>query len=249
MADSIILDTGPDTPGKVDATRRESLREQIYADLLRRLQLSEIGPNDRLIDTDIAARWGASRMPAREALLQLVNEGYLRGTTRGFAVPVLSMQDIRDIFEVRRLLEPRAAACAARDLTDAAAAVLKESLAEARSAAAAADARRMIAANIAFRGAWMGCVRNERLAATIARFVDHVQAVRLETLRRPATCAVVVDGLAGIAASMRARDPVTTADRMAAFMAAAEEAFFAARGAQMADETAEAERPGRRARA
>ncbi|MCC6006420.1 MAG: GntR family transcriptional regulator [Rhodobacteraceae bacterium] len=234
MSEAAIIESG--------TVRRESLREQIYADLLRRLQLSEIGPDDRLIDTDIAAQWGASRMPAREALLQLVNEGYLRGTTRGFAVPVLSIQDIRDIFEVRRLLEPRAAACAARDLTEEAAIALDAALAEARAAAAASDARRMIAANIAFRGAWLACVRNERLAATIARFVDHVQTVRLETLRRPPTRAVVVDGLAGIHAAMRARDPITTADRMTAFMAAAEEAFFAARGAQIADEAAEAQR-------
>lgn len=238
MTETTLIDT--------PSGRRESLREQIYADLLRRLQLSEIGPADRLIDTDIAAQWGASRMPAREALLQLVNEGYLRGTTRGFAVPVLSMQDIRDIFEVRRLLEPRAAACAARDLTDEAEIALGEALAEAREAAAGSDARRMIAANIAFRGAWLSCVRNERLAATIARFVDHVQTVRLETLRRKPTRAVVVGGLAGLHEALCARDPIATSDRMTAFMAAAEEAFFAARTAQIADEAELAPLPAQR---
>lgn len=216
--------------------RRESLREQIYADLLRRLQLSEFGPDHRLVDTEIAAQWGTSRMPAREALLQLVNEGYLRGTTRGFVVPVLSMQEIRDIFEVRKLLEPRAAAHAARDLTPAAERALGEGLRAAQAAAAGQDLRAMIAANIAFRAAWLTCVQNERLKATINRFVDHVQTVRLETLRREPTRRVVVDGLTDIHDALIGRDPITVADRMAAFIGAAEQAFFAARRAQMAEE-------------
>jgi DNA-binding GntR family transcriptional regulator len=215
--------------------RRESLRAQIYADLLRRLQLSEFGPDDRLVDTEIAALWGTSRMPAREALLQLVNEGYLRGSTRGFVVPRLSMQEIRDIFEVRKLLEPRAAAHAARDLTPAAEKALGAALAAARAADAADDVRAMIAANIAFRSAWLSCVQNERLKATINRFVDHVQTVRIETLRRPATRRVVAEGLADIHDALTGRDPITAADRMATFIGNAESAFFAARRAQIAE--------------
>lgn len=209
--------------------RRENLRERIYAHLLARLQRCEFGPNDRLVDTEIAAAWGASRMPAREALLQLVNEGYLAGTTRGFVVPVLTLEDIRDIFEVRRLIEPRAAAHAARDLTDDAERALVGAIGEARRAEQDGDAERMIRANIAFRAAWLGCVRNERLAGTIARFVDHVQTVRLETLREAHTRRVVVDGLEGLTRAFAARDPIDAADRMSAFVAAAENAFFAAR--------------------
>src|SRR5215211_1822900 len=97
--------------------RQGSLRERIYADLRARLQRCEFGADARLVDVDVASTYGTSRMPVREALLQLVNEGYLVGTTRGFMVPVLTQDDIRDIFEVRKLLEPRAAAHAARDLT------------------------------------------------------------------------------------------------------------------------------------
>jgi DNA-binding GntR family transcriptional regulator len=228
----------------VGGTRRESLRAQIYADLLRQLQTSGLGPDDRLVDTDVAARYGASRMPAREALLQLVNEGYLRGTSRGFAVPVLSVQDIRDIFEVRKLVEPRAAAHAARALTPEAEAALGAALAAAQDAAGAEDPRAMIMANIAFRAAWLSCVRNERLAGVISRFVDHVQTVRLETLRRAATRRLVAEGLAEIHAGMVARDPIGVADRMAAFIGAAEQAFFAARRAQLGNEAPAERRPG-----
>jgi DNA-binding GntR family transcriptional regulator len=206
-----------------------SLRERIYSDLRVRLQRCEFGPDDRLVDVDVAATYGTSRMPVREALLQLVNDGYLIGTTRGFAIPTLTLDDIRDIFEVRKLLEPRAAAHAARDLDAKAELALTRALDEARAAIAAGEVERLIMANIDFRTAWLACVHNKRLATTIARFVDHVQTVRLETLRRTPVRQVVIDGLEDLYTAFMDRDPIIAGDRMAAFIAAAEQAFFAAR--------------------
>ena len=104
--------------GRTLVGRSDSLRQQIYLDLRSKLQRGEIGPDERLIDVAIAEALGVSRMPVREALLQLMNEGYLVGTTRGFALPKLTPEDVNDIFEVRKLIEPRAAANAARDLDD-----------------------------------------------------------------------------------------------------------------------------------
>lgn len=217
----------PDIEAEAGVSKPESLRERIYLDLRRRLQRSEIGPNDRLVDTEIAAAYGASRMPAREALMRLVHEGYLTGSTRGFVIPALSLSDVLEIFEIRRLLEPRAAALAARDLTEAAAAALTAALEDARAAEAKADVEALILANIAFRSAWLGAVRNARLAATIARFVDQVQAVRLSTLRDAATRRVVLAGLVRLHDAFLRRDAVAAADRMAEFVAAAERAFLA----------------------
>jgi DNA-binding GntR family transcriptional regulator len=220
--DGRTLDSnGPKKPG--------SLRERIYTELRLRLQRCEFGPEDRLVDVDVAARYGTSRMPVREALLQLVNDGYLIGTTRGFAVPILTLEDVRDIFEVRKLLEPRAAAHAARDTTDRADLTLTRAIEEARSAFAGGDVERLIMANIDFRSGWLSCVHNKRLATTIARFVDHVQTVRLETLRRDGTRQVVIDGLEDLYAAFMKRDPIDAGDRMAVFVASAEQAYFAAR--------------------
>jgi DNA-binding GntR family transcriptional regulator len=221
----------PDSPR---LKKPSNLRERIYSDLRVRLQRCEFGPDDRLVDVDVAATYGTSRMPVREALLQLVNDGYLIGTTRGFVVPTLTLEDIRDIFEVRKLLEPRAAAHAARDLDAKAEAALTLALEEARAAIAAGDVERLIMANIDFRTGWLACVHNDRLATTISRFVDHVQTVRLETLRWTPTRQAVIDGLEDLYAAFVARDPIVAGDRMAAFIAAAEQAYFAARDADEA---------------
>ncbi len=213
--------------------RRDSFSERIYVDLRERLQHSEIGQDGRLVDVEVAAEYGTSRMPAREALLRLANEGYLVGTSRGFAVPRLSLEDIREIFEVRRLLEPAAAAHAARDLTAADEARLAEAMEAALAASASDDHQRLILANMAFRAAWLGAVRNQRLAHTIARFVDHVQTVRLGTLIDRATRAVVSDGLEELYRAFCRRDPKAASRHMQAFIEAAEQAFFSVRQAEL----------------
>ncbi len=214
-------------------TKPDSLSERIYGDLRGRLQRCEIGPEDRLVDTEIAIAYGTSRMPVREALLRLANEGYLVGTTRGFTVPRLSLDDIREIFEVRRLLEPRAAANAARDLDDATRREFTTANQEARQAVRDDDVDQLILSNSRFRAAWLGAVRNGRLATTIARFVDHVQTVRLGTLTDTVTRKVVADGLEGLYDAFMRRDPIVASERMASFMASAEQAFFSVRKAEL----------------
>jgi DNA-binding GntR family transcriptional regulator len=213
----------------------DSLSERIYADLHKRLQQGDIGRHDRLVDIEIAANYGVSRMPAREALLRLVNEGYLVGTSRGFIIPRLTLSDIADIFEVRKLLEPRAAANAARDLDASTLSQLLEALNGARAAERNDDADRLILATMAFRAAWLSAVKNARLAKTIARFIDHVETVRLRTMSDPAIRRIVSDGLEGLFDAFARRDPLAAADRMTAFMAAAEQAYFAARKAEPDD--------------
>lgn len=218
----------------------DSLSERIYLDLRARLQRCEINPDARLVDLEIANSYGTSRMPAREALLRLANEGYLVGTTRGFVTPKLSLQDIRDIFEVRKLLEPRAAANAARDLDDRGREQLTKAISEARAAIRDDDVDRLILANIAFRACWLGALRNARLATTLARFVDHVQTVRLGTLRDMETRMVVATGLEGLYDAFIRRDSVAASDRMNAFMTAAEQAFFSVRKAEIERENGDA---------
>jgi DNA-binding GntR family transcriptional regulator len=214
------------TMGRTLAGRSDSLRQQIYVDLRGKLQRGEIGPEERLIDVAIAEAMGVSRMPVREALLQLMNEGYLVGTTRGFALPKLTLEDVNDIFEVRKLLEPRAAANAARDLAEQEHVRLKEALSRARQAVASQDVIELALANVSFRETWLSGVRNQRLAATISRFVDHVQYVRFGTLHDPNVRPVVMEGLEGLYDAFIRRDAIAAHDRMAAFIAESEKSFF-----------------------
>lgn len=56
----------------------------------------------------LAAAYGVSRIPVREALFQLEAEGLVRMTPqKGAIVSELSVDEINDVFELRMILEPR----------------------------------------------------------------------------------------------------------------------------------------------
>lgn len=204
----------------------ESLRLRIYDDLRQRLQETEYLPGDRLVDTEIARKYGTSRMPAREALLALVAQGFLRQTSRGFQIPVLTAAEIRDIFEIRRLIEPPAAAKAVRHLLPNGLTALARARDRARQACAARDAKSMMLANMEFRTAWIGAVENARLRQMIEGFADHAQAVRIATLRDPAIRRIVLAGIEDQFGAFERQDATAARTCLRRFLRNAETLYF-----------------------
>lgn len=163
-----------------------SMREQIYENLRERIHTGQLTFDDRLVDVDIANEFGVSRMPVREALMQLVHDGMIESTSRGFVLRRYSDQEIDEIFEIRRLLEPAAAAIAAKKMTDAALDKMESALETGSKASKAGDFAAFTVANAAFRRSWMAQVPNTQLVAALERYIDHVQIIRLVTLsQRP----------------------------------------------------------------
>lgn len=212
------------------AAPRPSLSARAYDELRSRLRRGEVAPDARLVDLEIAAGLGMSRMPVREALLQLVSEGYLVTTARGYRLPTFTLHDILDLFEVRHLLEPRAAALAARDLTADVKRALDAALLQARRAQAQGDFAAFFHAQVDFREAWLRNVNNERLKGVVTRLIDQVQAVRHTTLHDPAIQRVALERLAELHGALVRRDPVAAEDSMRRFISAAELSFIAVMG-------------------
>src|SRR6187431_2890956 len=75
----------------------------------------DLKPGERLRAEALAQRYGTSRTPVREALLQLEAQGLVEvEPNRGAVVRPFDRADLLDLYEVRALLEPAAAARAAR---------------------------------------------------------------------------------------------------------------------------------------
>jgi DNA-binding GntR family transcriptional regulator len=85
---------------------REELHHAILEGVLK--------PGERLRAEALAQRFGTSRTPIREALLQLEAQGLVEvEPNRGAVVRSFNAADLKDLYEVRALLEPAAAARAA----------------------------------------------------------------------------------------------------------------------------------------
>ncbi|XVQ10499.1 GntR family transcriptional regulator [Spirillospora sp. CA-255316] len=85
--------------------------QQHAVDSLRRLMVSgALRPGQRVNQEDVAAQAGLSVAPVREALRVLEQEGQLTyRPRRGYFVTELQFEDLREIYELRRVLEERAA--------------------------------------------------------------------------------------------------------------------------------------------
>jgi DNA-binding GntR family transcriptional regulator len=77
-------------------------------EIRRRIINGEFPGGHQLRQDQLSAELGISRIPLREALVQLESEGLVRILPhRGAVVSELSAEEITELFDLRRLLEPR----------------------------------------------------------------------------------------------------------------------------------------------
>jgi DNA-binding GntR family transcriptional regulator len=83
---------------------------QRVADYLRQAILGgDIRPGQRVRQAMVAERFGASRLPVREALRMLEAEGLIENeANKGARVPLLDMHEVDIIYQMRERLEPLA---------------------------------------------------------------------------------------------------------------------------------------------
>jgi GntR family transcriptional regulator of vanillate catabolism len=86
----------------------------IEAALRARILSGELPPGARLREPDLAASFGVSRFPVREALTALARDGLAEHeANRGFAVRAFGPDEVAEAYEMRALLEGQAARLAA----------------------------------------------------------------------------------------------------------------------------------------
>jgi DNA-binding GntR family transcriptional regulator len=86
--------------------RPASLKDSAYRAIKDQLVSGQLEPDKIYSAQYFAALLGVSRTPVREAMLQLAGEGFLVCLeARGFKVKPLTEEEIRDVFETRRMIE------------------------------------------------------------------------------------------------------------------------------------------------
>ncbi|MBV9076089.1 MAG: GntR family transcriptional regulator [Methylobacteriaceae bacterium] len=97
------------------APKRVPLADQLRAELAT----GRFAPGQRLVEADLTERFQASRTRVREALQHLAAEGYVEHLpNRGSRVRRLSRRDVRQIYELREVVEGLAARRAALGIGD-----------------------------------------------------------------------------------------------------------------------------------
>lgn len=86
--------------------RAVTLKDKVYQNVIEDICLGHLPPNSIFTEGQMIERFGVSKAPVREALVQLCHENVLRSIPRcGYQVIQISAKDVHDLIELRLLLE------------------------------------------------------------------------------------------------------------------------------------------------
>ena len=157
--------------------------EEIFLSLRKDILRSELAPGERLIEEKVAARFGASRTPVREAFLRLEREGLVQRRAKGgFVVGAVVLEDMEEIMDMRAVLEGHAAARAARRATPDLVERLREALDKYEKAMTDDDMEKMIVLNTEFHDLLYQASASRRLKAIIRELRDYFYRFRRHIL-------------------------------------------------------------------
>jgi len=107
-----------------------SAQKDAYSLLLEAIDVGEFKPGDRLVESDLAEKFGVSRTPIREALQRLETQQLLARDGRSLIVASLDHNQLAELYVVRAELEGLAARLAAQHATDEEVRVLRDMVTE-----------------------------------------------------------------------------------------------------------------------
>ncbi|MVZ64682.1 FCD domain-containing protein [Sphingobacterium sp. DK4209] len=86
--------------------KEDSLAEKVYLEIRGKILSNQLVPGSRLKEDAWAKKMEVSRVAIREALIRLLGEGLLvKGEKSGYFVKSMSMEDLKQIRELREVLE------------------------------------------------------------------------------------------------------------------------------------------------
>lgn len=95
--------------GFAGAARSRTTYEFVHETLRRAILCGDLAGGTRLVQADLAVQLGVSTTPVREALRDLAKEGLIRfDPHRGAIVRELELEEVREIYDLRKVLEPMA---------------------------------------------------------------------------------------------------------------------------------------------
>jgi DNA-binding GntR family transcriptional regulator len=97
-----------------------SLPDQLAEAIRFRLLAGEIDPNSAIRQDALAAELGTSKIPLREALARLEQEGLILSIpNRGYFARPMDLAELEEIYALRLTLEPQAVSAGAHNASDA----------------------------------------------------------------------------------------------------------------------------------
>ena len=162
---------------------QRTLVDQVYEAILSEISAGKFGLDTRLIQEELAESLGVSRQPVQQALLLLRSHGILRDAPgRGLMIAPLDSDHVRNLFEVRAMLDGLASSNSAQRGSDTAKKEGPAFIDRGRDAVKSRSIARMIATDMDFHFFLYGLSGNPLVAEMSAAHWSYLRRVMGEVL-------------------------------------------------------------------
>lgn len=167
------LAQGSRSSASVPQVQRRTITEEVLGRLRELLLQGVLKPGTRIDQAELAASFGVSTVPVREALLRLQSAGLVEVIPhRGVFVSEVSVEELLDIYTTRELLEEQAARLAAVNLNESVVETLEDLAAGMQAAASRKQLDELLALNREFHFTIYRAAKRRHLLQLIEQLWD-----------------------------------------------------------------------------
>lgn len=194
----------------------ESLKQIAYKALHRALLTGDLKPGEIYKEKDLAQMLNISRTPVREALLELAGKGLVTFLPRkGIQVTQFDLQDLNEIFELRKALELMAIEKVAGKITQDQLQGIESVLREQSSCADASDFMGFLTHDREFHTLLSELTDNRRLVANLETIRDLIQFMGAHALSAHGRLQEVIAEHQRVLTALASQDPEEARNTMA----------------------------------
>ncbi len=169
--------------GQIRSAKPQSLEEWAYHQLKQNLLDGTLSPGELLVETQLAQDLGISKTPIRKALTRLQEEDFLVNVPyKGHYVAEISAEDIREIYQLRRIIECHLVRETALLFTPSELDEMETNVNAATEAFERGDMIRYIEYNRAFHHFFPHKHGNRRISKQLTNLDEHIQRILLHKL-------------------------------------------------------------------
>ena len=192
--------------------RDTSLSKLVKGDIQGLILKGVLLPGQRINEPDVASRLQVSRVPVREALRELESSGLVVSRKHsGVFVRTLAPAEVRDLYQMRGLLDGFAGRCATQlplDKREALVAQLEASIAAMQEGCSKRDVQLYYAENLRFHWVIVEAAGNQQLTDTYRGIVQKLHLSRLKNLSQDVGMQVSIAEHVEIVRALRSLDAV-----------------------------------------
>ena len=160
------------------------LRDVVFKTLRQGILTGELKPGERLMEIHLANKLGVSRTPIREAIRKLELEGLVTMIPRrGAEVAQITEKSMKDVLEVRKVLDDLSVELACERITEEEKELLKNACIDFEEAVKTGDFAKIAKTDVAFHDIIVAATRNIRLSQMVNNLAEQMYRYRFEYIK------------------------------------------------------------------